>query len=167
MRCWWAYHVNTRLILTKKKRFWIKNLQEASMVPLWQTTWTKQVNWRELKARTRKWIRHTHNQEKTQTIIWTKKKKEEVDHCGLYNSRIKILVLELEFIKLRIESFDLDRWSQELCRLWKNYKKFGVPSCSLIAPSSWIMNNDSCNNKILLPLRFFVQSTSHIQSKQQ
>jgi hypothetical protein len=76
MRCWWAYHANIQLILTKKKRVWIENLQEVSMVLLWQAIWTKQANWRESEARAHKWIRNTHNQEKTQTIIWTKKKKK-------------------------------------------------------------------------------------------
>jgi hypothetical protein len=34
-----------------------------------------------------------------------------------------------------------------------------VPLRSLIVPSLWIVNNNSCNDKILLPLSFFAQST--------
>jgi len=57
---------------------------------------------------------------KSQTIIWTKKEKKEVkatiivDYITL---RIKSLVLELEFITLKIEGFDLDKQSWESCKL--------------------------------------------------
>ncbi len=78
-------------------------------------------------------------------------------------SRIKSLILELEFITLKIESFDLDRWFQELCRFLKSHKKLeGVLPLSFIAPSSWIVSDD----KILPPLSFFAQGTLHIQNKQ-
>ncbi len=57
---------------------------------------------------------------KTQIVIWTKKRKKEVKATNIVDyitSWIKSLVLELEFITLKIEGFDLDRQSQESCRL--------------------------------------------------
>jgi len=87
MRCWQACHVSIRLTLTKRKKNWSENLQEASMVPLQQTTWTKQANRRRSKAKTCKWIRNMHNKKKSNYNMNQKGKKggQSYNHCGLYN----------------------------------------------------------------------------------
>jgi len=91
--------------------------------------------------------------------MWTKKRKEEVTIVIIVDyitSKIKNLVLELEFINLKIECFDYHRQSQESCRLWKSYKKLEeVPSCPLIVPSLHIMSNNFYNDKILPSLNLF------------
>jgi len=53
-----------------------------------------------------------HTIKKTQIVIWTKKGKREVKVIIILDyiiSRNKSLVLEFEFITLKIESFDLDK----------------------------------------------------------
>jgi hypothetical protein len=53
-----------------------------------------------------------HTIKKTQIVIWTKKRKREVKVIIILDyiiSRNKSLVLEFEFITLKIESLDLDK----------------------------------------------------------
>ncbi len=94
-------------------------------------------------------------------------KKERGGHScnnyGLYNFKNQMFGLELKFINLRIECFDLYKQCQELCRLENSCKKLEeVLLCSLIVPSLNIMSKKFCNDKILSSLNFFIQNTLYI-----
>jgi hypothetical protein len=79
----------------EKEEVWIENLQEASIVPLQQKTWTKKQIEEDQRLEHANEL-ETHTIKKTQTVIWTKKRKEEVKSTIIVDyitSIIKSLVL--------------------------------------------------------------------------